>query len=78
MFPQGLEGLPLFKASRALMSWNMEEASFGLAAVNAFYNTSERMEALKAALPEGGHYGDGIDFSGMTVGIVGHMRALRV
>ena len=74
MFPQGLEGLPLFKASRALMSWNMEEASFGLAAVNAFYNTSERMEALKAALPEGGHYGDGIDFSGMTVGIVGHMR----
>ncbi len=74
MFPGGLEGLELSRASRALMSWNMEEASFAMAAVNSFYNTPRRMEALKAALPEGGHYGDGLDFTGMRVGIVGHMR----
>ncbi len=74
MFPEGLEGLALARAAQALMSWNMEEASFAMAAVNSFYNTPQRMEALGAALPEGGHYGDGIDFSGLTVGIVGHMR----
>ncbi len=74
MFPGGLEGLELGLASKALMSWNMEEASFALAALNAFYNTPERLAALGAALPEGGHYGDGLDFTGMTVGIVGHMR----
>ena len=74
MFPHGLDGLPLAGASRALMSWNMVEASFAMAAVNAFYNTRERMELLGSALPEGGHYGDGMDFTGMTVGIVGHMR----
>lgn len=74
MFPAGLEGLPLKTAARALLSWNMEEASFGMAAVNAFYNSLQRMESLDAALPKGGHYGDGLDFAGLTVGIVGHMH----
>lgn len=77
MFSSGFQGLPLKAASAALMSWNMEEASFGLAAVNAFYNTPERLSVLRAALPEDGHYGDGMDFTGMTVGIVGHMRGPR-
>lgn len=74
VFPGGLEGLALDRAARAIMSWNMEEASFAMAAVNSFYNTPRRIDQLGAALPEDGHYGDGLDFTGLTVGIVGHMR----
>ena len=29
---------------------------------------------MEEALPKGGHYGDGLDFAGLTVGIVGHMH----
>lgn len=74
LHPAGLVGLPLFQAAQAVQSWNLEEASFGLAAMNAFYNTPARLAALGAALPGGGHYADGLDVSGLTVGIVGHMR----
>ena len=77
MFSSGFWGLSLKAASTALMSWNLEEASFAMAAVNAFYNTPERLSALGAALPRDGHYGDGLDFTGKTVGIVGHMRGPR-
>lgn len=70
LYPAGLAGLPLSQAAQAVKSWNLEEASFGLAAANAFYNTPERL----AALPNYGHYADGLDFTGKTVGIVGHMH----
>ena len=70
MYPAGLAALPLFRAAQAVKSWNLEEASFGLAAVNAFYNTPARL----AGLPDYGHYADGLDFTGKTVGIVGHMH----
>lgn len=74
LYPQGLLGLPLAQAAQAVRSWNLEEASFGLAAVNACYNTPARLAALDAAQPTGGHYADGLDFTGLRVGIVGHMR----
>ena len=70
LYPAGLAGLPLSQAVQAVKSWNLEEASFALAAMNAFYNTPERL----AGLPDYGHYADGLDFTGMTVGIVGHMH----
>lgn len=70
LYPAGLAGLPLSQAVQAVKSWNLEEASFGLAAANAFYNTPSRL----AALPNYGHYADGLDFTGKTVGIVGHMH----
>lgn len=70
LYPAGLAGLSLSQAAQAVKSWNLEEASFGLAAMNAFYNTPDRL----AGLPDYGHYADGLDFTGMTVGIVGHMR----
>ena len=63
-----LIGLPLSKVGKALLSWNMEEASEAFAAVNAFYNT-----------PECGHIQpeaktlDGIELAGRTVGMIGHM-----
>lgn len=74
LFPAGLEGLPLSQAAKAAASWNLVEASFGLAAANAFYNTPERMEALDSYLPFEQYYTEGIDLRGRTVGIVGHMH----
>ena len=70
LYPAGLAGLPLSQAAQAVKSWNLEEASFALAAANAFYNTPERL----AGLPNYGHYADGLDFTGKTVGIVGHLH----
>ena len=74
LFPAGLRGLPLREAAKAAASWNLEEAGFGLAAANAFYNTPERLEALHAFHPFEKYYTEGIDLRGRTVGIVGHMK----
>ena len=66
-----LEGLPVRDAPRAACSWNFEEASEGMAVINACYNTLERLERF------GCYYTDsaleGIDLRGKTVGFVGHM-----
>ena len=63
-----MTGLPLSEAGKALMSWNMEEASEALAAVNAWYNTAD----CGCAAPEARTL-DGIDVRGRTIGMVGHM-----
>ena len=63
-----LEGQPLTEAGRALLSWNMEEASEAHAAVNAFYN-----HPGCAAVRPGAAALDGIDLTGKTVGFVGHL-----
>ena len=69
-----LEGLSLGAAANAVKSWNLEEASFGLAAANAYYNTPERLDGLGAAVSMDVFYTDGIDLQGRTVGIIGHMH----
>ena len=74
LYPEGLRGLPLREAVKAAASWNLSEASFGLAAANAFYNTPERLAALDAYEPFENYSTVGIDLRGMTVGIIGHMR----
>lgn len=73
-FPRSFDtlvGLPAKEAARAVLSWNFEEASEGMAVVNACYNRVSRGEAL------GCFYTDsalaGIDVSGKTVGFVGHL-----
>ena len=60
-------GLPLKEAARALMSWNMEEATEALAAVNAFYNRPDcgYVSEVKTL--------DGLNLRGRTVGMVGMM-----
>ena len=80
LFPEGLSGQPLREAARAVKSWNFQEASFGLAAVNAFYNTAARMDMLNCREPDGGYYTDGLELAGKTVAFIGHMhgpKALR-
>ena len=74
LHPGGLCGLPLSEAAKAAASWNLTEASFGLAAANAFYNTPARLAALDAYEPFENYSTVGIDLRGMTVGIIGHMN----
>ena len=71
LYPEGLAGLPAVEAAKAVLSWNLEEASAALAAANAALNTAARAEALGCV---GGHYADGIDFTGKAVGMIGHMH----
>lgn len=72
MFPRGISGLSLREAAEGIKSWNMTEATLALAAVNAYYNTYERVDAL--GVNTSAHYTDSIDFSGKTVCFIGHMR----
>ena len=75
MYPGGLRGLPLKEAAKAAASWNLTEASFGLASCNAFYNTTARMKALDCALPGDVYPTAGLDLRDKTVGIIGHMSS---
>ena len=63
-----LAGLPLNEAGKAMLSWNMEEASEAFAAVNAFYNN----EQIPYISPDAKTL-DGIDLKGRTVGMIGMM-----
>ena len=65
---ENMTGMPLKEAGKAMLSWNMEEASEALAAVNAFYNS--RADAfVKTDVKTL----DGVDLPGRTVGMVGKM-----
>jgi len=74
VYPAGIVGLPLHEAAKAAASWNLTEASLGLAAANAFYNTPARMEQLQSFEPFENYSTEGIDLDGRTVGIIGHMH----
>ena len=63
-----LVGLPLTCAGEALLSWNMEEASEALAAVNAFYNRADSAFVRRDAKTL-----DEVELRGRTVGMVGKM-----
>ena len=73
-FAGGLQGLPLCEAAKAVSSWNLTEASCALAAANAFFNTSSRMEALGSFEPYENYSTAGIDLRGRTVGLIGHLH----
>jgi len=68
------EGTELRRAATATGSWNLTEASFALAAANAWYNTPQRIKALDCGIASEIYPTDGLDFRGKTVGIVGHME----
>ena len=70
----GMEGLPLSEAAKAVKSWNYEEASLGMAAMNAALNTSERVRCLGAEADYDCYCTSGIDLRGKVVGLVGHLH----
>ena len=57
-------GMPLKELARACKSWNLREAGFGMAAVNAYYNTPERLQQLKAYEPFENYCTAGLDLRG--------------
>ena len=73
-YPGGLTGLSLRDAAKTAISWNLREASFGLAAANAYYNTPARLAALGCGESMKNYPTVGIDLEGKTIGLVGHMH----
>ena len=67
-------GMPLKELAWAAKSWNLTEAGFGMAAVNAWYNTPERLEQLGAYEPFDNYCTDGLDLRGKHIGVVGHLN----
>lgn len=67
-------GKSLKELARACKSWNLREAGFGMAAVNAYYNTPAQLEALGAYEPFDNYCTDGLDLLGKHIGVVGHLN----
>ena len=67
-------GMSLKELACATKSWNLTEAGFGMAAVNAYYNTPARLEAMDAYEPFDKYCTDGVDLLGKHVGVVGHLN----
>ena len=67
-------GMPLKELAHAAKSWNLAEAGFGMAAINAYYNTPEHLDTLHAYEPFDKYCTDGVDLSGKHIGVVGHLN----
>ena len=71
---ESLEGLPSRVACARVKSWNHMEASQAMAAINACYNTESRLGQLGCYEPFEKYCTEGLDFTGKTVGVIGHMN----
>ena len=71
------EGMTLQELARAAKSWNLTEAGFGMAAVNAYYNTPEQLDAWDAYEPFDRYCTDGVELRGKHIGVVGHLNMPR-
>ena len=67
-------GLTLRDLAEAAKSWNLTEAGYGMAAINAHYNTPARLEDLGAYEPFDRYSTDGLDLEGKHIGLVGHLN----
>ena len=70
-------GRSLRELAETAKSWNLTEAGFGMAAINAFYNTPERLEALNAYEPFEHYCTEGVELHGKHIGVVGHLNMPR-
>lgn len=67
-------GMPLRELAAVCRSWNLTEAGYGMAAVNAFYNTPAHLAQLNAYEPFDNYCTDGLDLRGRHIGVVGHLN----
>lgn len=74
MFSGDCTGKPLKALAQASKSWNLKEAGFGMAAINAYYNTTARLEQFNAYEPFDNYCTDGLDLHGKHIGVVGHLN----
>ncbi len=73
LFPT-LVGMDAREAAMAVMSWNMEEASEGMAVINAFYNSSKRIDALGCRDNIGQSCTHGMGTEGKKIALIGHLK----
>ena len=67
-------GMPLKELAAAAKSWNLTEAGFGMAAINAFYNTPARLAQMGAYEPFDNYCTDGVDLKDKRIGVIGHLN----
>ncbi len=72
--PTPYEGMELEELAKAAKSWNLTEASYGCAAINAFYNTPERLSALRVHLDFDLYCTHGLELKNKRIGVVGHLN----
>lgn len=77
MLEANYTGMSLKKLAQAAKSWNLTEAGFGMAAINAFYNTPAKLVQLGAYEPFDNYCTDGLVLSGKHIGVVGHLNMPR-
>ena len=79
--PRSIEGMDLKNVCELSKSWNWEEATLGVAALNAYYTTPEKVRALGGVIDEGVvESGDASnpfkllrdEYAGKRVCVVGH------
>lgn len=70
----GYAGMPLKKAAESVRSWNFVEAGIGMAAINAYYNSAARMEAMGSRQRDDRFCTYDIPFAGKNVTMVGAMH----
>lgn len=82
--PVPILGRPLREVAALCKSWDFKEASIGMAALNAYYNSPERAKALGYFPPEGGpnKKADAFELyreaaAGKNVTVVGHFPHLE-
>lgn len=69
-----LVGLSAKTAAEAVMSWNLNEASEGMAVINAFYNSPERLDTLGLKIEYSRSCTAGIETEGKTIALIGHLK----
>lgn len=68
------QGLPLKKVAELVKSWNFLEASIGMAAINAYYNTAGRMYENGWKQPDRRFCTFDVDMKDRKVVMIGHLR----
>jgi uncharacterized protein (DUF4213/DUF364 family) len=67
-------GRSLKELAQTAKSWNLTEAGFGMAAINAYYNTPQRLAELNAYEPFDKYCTNGVDLCGKHIAVVGHLN----
>jgi len=68
------QGMPVREVAMLVKSWNFPEASIGMAAINSFYNTKERMDAFGWEQKDSRFCSFELDLRDKVIGMVGHLK----
>lgn len=72
------EGMTLRDAALLVKAWDFTEASIGMAAINAYYNTKRRIEELDLYQKQEGHSTFGMDVAGKNIVMIGALKSRSV